>query len=165
MTKKYWQILLTEWRKLGRDGFTIPFIVGSQKFLGDTHEVQDIKELITDIIQNEELVVCIKYCWTTEDIVLEILYESKKLPGYFPPYMGATQSRLFLTQFLKDLGTDCESIISSFIEKYQNYIDKGEFSKNDRQRGDYLPVETIFIKKSFANLIASCLRNSPTSNC
>lgn len=156
---------MTEWRKLGRDGFTIPFIVGSQKFLGETNEVQDIKELITDIIQNEELVVCIKYCWTTDDIVLEILYEKKKLVGYFPPYMGAIQSKLFLTSFIKDLGTDCESIISSFIEKYQNYIDKGEFSKNERHRGDYLPEETIFIKKSFANLIASCLVNSATSNC
>ena len=153
MTKKYWQILLTEWRKLGRDGFTIPFIIGSQKFLGDTYEVQDIKALITDIIQNEELVVCIKYCMTTEDIVLEILDERKNLPGYFPPYLGADQSKLFLTSFLKDLGSDCELIISSFIEKYQKYIDKEEFSKNDRQRGDYLPEETIFIKKSFANLI------------
>jgi len=153
MKKKYWQILLTEWRNLGRDGFTIPFIIGSQKFLGDTHEVQDIKALITDIIQNEEIVVCIKYCWTTEDIVLEILDERKKLIGYFPSYMGAIQSKLFLTSFFKDLGTDCESIILSFIEKYQNYIDNGQFSKNDRQRGDYLPEETIFIKKSFANLI------------
>lgn len=153
MTKKYWQILLAEWRKLGRDGFTIPFIIGSQKFLADTHEVQDIRALITDIIHNEELVVCIKYCMTTEDIILEILDERKRLRGYFPPYMGAIQSKLFLISFIKDLGADCESIISSFIERYQNYIDKGEFSKNDRQRGDYLPEEAIFIKKSFAHLI------------
>jgi len=54
----------------------------------------------------------------------------------------------------KDIGKDCESIISSLIERHQNHIVKEEFSKNDDgQRGDYLPEEILFIKKSFANLI------------
>jgi hypothetical protein len=155
MKLEYWKILLTEWRNCGRDGFTIPFILGSQQYLPETHEKQDLKALFLDIIRNNGVPIYIKYCLTTEDIVLEIKDERKNLPGYFPTFNGLDQSNLFLTSLtvLNDLGIDCETIIETLADKYQPYIDKKEFSKNDRQRGNYSSDEIIFIKKSFTKYL------------
>ena len=149
---KYWQALLTEWRKDGRDGFTIPFIIGSQKYLGESPN-QDIETLIVSIIENEEQEIYLKYCITTEDIVLGIRDETKlSLKGYFPPFRdNTTQSKLFLTDYVNDLGENIETIISSLNDKYQHYIDDEEFSKNDRQRGDYSADEKQFIKRVFSD--------------
>ena len=152
MKLSYWLALLTEWRNLGRDGFTIPFIIGSQKYLPDTHKYQNIDELLINIIQNNTTPICIKYCITTEDIILEIFYERKQLVGQFPSFKGAKQTNLFLTSFLYDLGADCETVISTLSDRYQHYIDKGDFSLNDRHRGDYSEKEKKFIKSVYAKL-------------
>ncbi len=150
--QKYWLALLTEWRKNGRDGFTIPFIIGSQKYLSDNPK-QDIKALIMSIIKNEEQEIYLKYCFSIEDIVMGIRDDTKiLLQGHFPLFKDSnTQSKLFLTAFLNDLGENVETIISSLSDRYQNYIDKEEFSKNDRQRGDYSANESQFIRRVFSD--------------
>lgn len=61
------------------------------------------------------------------------------------------QTKLFLTQFLFDLGEDCETIISTLNDKYSSYIDNGEFSLNNRVRGNYNSEEKNFIKNVFSN--------------
>ena len=38
---KYWQTLLTEQKKKGKKGFTIPYIIGSQNYLPDNFTLQD----------------------------------------------------------------------------------------------------------------------------
>lgn len=149
--QNYWQALLTEWRKKGRDGFTIPFIIGIKKYLEENQIKQNIEELILDIINNGSLQVYLKYCITTEDIVLGIRDETKlNLQGSFPSFSNSTtQSFLFLTSFLNDLGSDVEIIISSLVEKYQQYINAGQFSKFDRKRENFQPDELEFINSVF----------------
>jgi hypothetical protein len=150
--QNYWKALLIEWRKEGRDGFTIPFIIGSQKYLIESPR-QDIETLIVSIIENEEQECYLKYCITTEDIVLGIKDETKlSLRGYFPPFRDdAIQTKLFLTDYVSDLGKNIETIISSLSERYQHFIDRGEYSKNDRQRGNYSADEKQFIKRVFSD--------------
>ena len=46
--KKYWEILLEKQRERGKDGLTIPFIIGSQNYLSYNHHHQNITELIYD---------------------------------------------------------------------------------------------------------------------
>lgn len=145
----YWFALLNEWRLKNKDGFTIPFIIGSQKYLHTSHSTQSIEELLTDILLSDTATICIKYCITTEDIILEILDEKKNLIGVFPSYKGQSQTKLFLTQFLYDLGEDCETIIATLSDRYSGYIKNGEYSLNDRQRGDYCSNEKDFIKEVF----------------
>lgn len=149
--QNYWQALLIEWRKKGRDGFTIPFIIGSQEYLAENYIKQDIEELLLDITNNGSLQVYIKYCITTEDIVLGVRDETKlNLQGSFPSFSNSTtQSYLFLTAFLNDLGSDVETIISSLVEKYQQYIDARQFSKFDRKREYFQPNEIEFIQSVF----------------
>lgn len=152
MESEYWKTLLLEWKRKGKSGFTIPFIIGSQQFLPLKHKQQDIKGLIKDIANNTDTLVVIKYCINTEDIILEIKENIEYFPGFFPTIQNNQQDKLFLTSphILNDLGKSCESIITRFIERYQIHIDKGRFSKYDRERNDYLPEEKEFIKRAFS---------------
>lgn len=152
MKTKYWFNLLWEWQKIGNKGFTIPFLVGSQKYLSDNSKLQDVKELLLDIIYSETPPIRIKYCITTKDIILEIQDECKIQYGDFPLFKGESQSKLFLTSFLQDLGENCEMIIEALDIRYSDFIKNGEYSINDGQRGDYLPEEVAFIKGVFSKL-------------
>jgi hypothetical protein len=68
-TEYYWERLLREWRKQGRDGFSIPFVIGSQKCLPASHKIQGIGDLIMDIALNQHCSVYILYCNTIQDII------------------------------------------------------------------------------------------------
>ena len=148
---KYWQKLLVNWRqKEKRDGFTIPYIVGSQKYLNNKNDIQDVKDLIFDIAGDNSEEVYIKYCVSTGDLILGIYDASKAhIPGRYLPYEDGTESNLFLTDFSKDLGSTVEEVSSELYERYQKYIDAEEYSKNGRERGDYESHESDFIKDCF----------------
>ena len=142
---KYWEILLTKWRNEERDGFTIPFIIGSQKVINKT-EKQTISELIIDIVNNSNQEIYIGYCINIIDLILGIRDLSKKRKrGYFPKYNKKQQSKLFVTNFVKDLGPDIETIIEELTNRYSNRILNKEFSINDRICGDYSISEKEFI--------------------
>ncbi|MCU0421657.1 MAG: hypothetical protein MUC81_02510 [Bacteroidia bacterium] len=149
---QYWEALLIKWRSKGRDGLTVPFIVGSQQFLPNTHRSQNIEDLLVDIIVRNRLKVTIKYCITIEDIILEAYDPNKELAGTFPSFRGMSQQNLFLTKFLDNLGRNCEEVISSLSEKYTDLIQRNEVSKNNRIRGDYEPNEKYFIRECFSTL-------------
>jgi hypothetical protein len=51
---KYWEQLLLSQRNRGKNGLTIPFIIGSQNFL-NTDKKDNIEELILDILKNSLL--------------------------------------------------------------------------------------------------------------
>ena len=148
---KYWQKLLIQWReKEKRDGFTIPYIVGSQKYLNDKNDIQNAKDLILDIATNDLVEVYIKYCLSTGDLILGIYDASKAhIPGKYLPFENGKKSSLFLTDFSKDLGDTVEEVSSELHERYQKYIDAKEYSKNGRERGDYESHETDFIVDCF----------------
>ena len=151
MGQKYWHKLLTQWRRDGRDGFTIPYIIGSQKYLPASHVNQNIDQLVIDIVSNREDEIYIKYCITTQDIILGIRDETKiNIPGVFPPFNGTPQSKLFLTSFLTDLGNNVETIILKLKDRYDGYIDSEKVSINDRIRGYYLEEEINFIKSCYS---------------
>jgi|GEM_PF-1564574 len=148
---RYWNTILSEWRNKGRDGFTLPFIIGAQKYLKRDTQHQHIADLLTDIVQSKDLKVYLKYCITTEEIILGMYDENgNNLKGTFPNHKGYSQNQLFLTFFLDNLGKDVEEIIQSLTDRYQGRINKGEFSKHkDRSWGDFEGEEITFIQSSF----------------
>jgi hypothetical protein len=146
---KYWEQLLVEWRTLGRDGLTIPYIIGSQQFLPSTHKAQNIEVLLLDISTNKGCEVYITYCMNINEIILGIRDQSKtKIAGHFPPLNGDNQQKLFLTNVVSNLGDNVESIITSLMERYQEKIDREKFSKRGDEWGDYSTSEKEFIMNS-----------------
>ncbi len=149
---KYWQKLLIKWRdKEKRDGFTIPYIIGSQKYLRENIEIQDAEDLILDIAREDSTEIYIKYCVSTGDLILGIYDESKaSIPGKYLLFKNGKESNLFLTDFSKNLGNNVEEVASELYDRYQKYIDAEQYSKNGGQRGDYEIVESDFIKDCFS---------------
>lgn len=152
MYKKYWQILLSEWREKKRNGLTIPFIIGSQKYLKVSTN-QDISKLLWDIAYSDDFEVYITYCTDVNDLILGVRDESKKnIVGKHLTFDNTLPSKFFLTKIVYDLGEDIQTIARELSERYQRFIEDGQFSVNDRVRGSYTEYEINFIKKSFSKL-------------
>lgn len=146
MNEKYWQKLLREWSAQGRDGFSITYIIGSQQYLPEHHSYQDIEELIIDIIETGDETILLRYCFNIGDLILEISDANTSNTNYFPTFCGFQQSVFKVSNFMDDLGDTTEELISILSERYQPYIDAGEVSINEGERGNYSPDEKIFIK-------------------
>ncbi|MBG6188418.1 hypothetical protein [Flavobacterium sp. CAN_S2] len=148
---KYWQKLLTQWReKEKRDGFTIPYIIGSQKYLKNNEYNQNVEDLILDVANENSTDIYIKYCASTGDLILGIRDETKTvIPGKFLKFENGKESNLFLTDFSKNLGNSVEEVALELYDRYQKYIDSEQYSKNGRERGDYEINESDFIKECF----------------
>lgn len=56
---------------------------------------------------------------------------------------------------MDDLGGTTEELIAILTERYQPYIDAGDVSINEGERGDYSPDEKIFIKGCFEDYFSS----------
>lgn len=150
MDKKYWQILLTEWRKQGNDGLTIPFILGSKQYCGNETGDLNVENLILDIAANSEFEVYLSYCMTIAQIVLGIRDESKhRNAGQFLTSTANTNSNLFVSKFLEDFDKDVISVSKELSNRYQYLIDKGSFSFNNREWGDFTSSEIAFIRSCF----------------
>ena len=151
MNQKYWQILLRSWRRQGRDGFSIPYVIGSQLYLPATHSMQTIGDLISDIVENNGETILLKYCFGIGDLILEIRDESNKnIPGRFPPFKKSTQSSLYVSNFIDDLGDSIEEMIPILTERYQPHLDAGSYSINEGKRGHYSLEEREFIRSCFS---------------
>ena len=150
MEHKYWQKLLIKWRENGRDGFSIPFIIGSQRYLPSGHKHQGIRELIVEMATNNQIEVYLKYCLTINDIILGVRDETKnQIPGFFPILNGCSQTGFFVTKFHSDLGNTTEEIIEALVDKYQDFIKNEEYSMNNRERGGFSGEEETFINECF----------------
>jgi len=124
---KYWELLLTKQRERGKDGLTLPFLIGSQGYLPETHIRQNIEDLIHDIIFSQTFETCIRYCMGTQTFIFEI--RKLKNSVYYPIYKNIEQSNLSVASFSKkDFGDNIDTLIDFLRETFQDKIDKGLFS-------------------------------------
>jgi len=143
---KYWMRLLKEWRTSGRTGLTIPYILGSQKYLPAEHETQSISDLLRDIGENTSTPLFLKYCMDVNDLILQtIIASNTNVIGFYPTYRSLPQTGLFVSEVSRTERTTIEKIIMSLEERYQVYIDRQEYSVNNGQRGDFTLTEKAFI--------------------
>lgn len=152
MEKKYWLVLLEKWRERKKDGFSIPFIIGSQKFLANKTYIQNVEDLILDIAK-DDVAIYITYCMNIDELIIGIKDDSKsRISGKFLELKNK-KTNLFQTSFVTNLGDDVESLIINLKEKYDKEILQEKFSKNNRTLGNYLESEITFIKECFNDLI------------
>jgi len=152
----YWQILLHKQKLRGKSGFTIPFIIGCQRFFTNNVDKQNIEQLLVSILSNSKFTITLRYCIDIKEIILEI--SNPMTPVYFPKYNGMDQRGLSVSTFNTDLGETCESIIRELENRYLFRIINNEFSVqiNDSGRdsiwGDYTESEIHFIKDCISNV-------------
>lgn len=124
---KYWELLLTKQRERGKDGLTLPFLIGSQNYLPETHFKQSIEDIVLDITTSETFETCIRYCTGTQTFIFEI--RKPKNSVYYPIYQNAEQSNLSVATFhKKDFGDSIDSLIDFLNENFQDKIDAGHYS-------------------------------------
>lgn len=153
--KKYWEILLEEHRRKGKDGLTIPFIIGSQNYLPKNKYRQNISELVYDIISSNIFEICIRYCVGTNTFIMEIRKE--KNVCYFPKTNNKEQNKLSVGIFHKDdFGESIEGLIENLIEKFQEPIDNETYSaeSNTYER----TVKWNEFSKEDKNFIEECFK-------
>ena len=67
---KYWEILLREQRERGKSGLTIPFIIGSQRYLpAESLKQQTISDLIVDISKSNTFETNLRYCTDVHTLI------------------------------------------------------------------------------------------------
>ncbi len=155
---KYWEILLQEQRERGKSGLTIPFLIGSQRYLHfKNYKEQTITELIVDISQNNSFETCLRYCMGAQTLIFEI--RKTKNAVYFPKYKGVEQQNLSVGRSFDHLGDSLEKIINELDSRFQEPVNKELFSAEPNVDGrtvlwkEYTENEDIpFIKNSFEKL-------------
>ena len=155
---KYWEILLREQREKGKSGLTIPFIIGSQRYLrAESLKEQTISDLIVEISKNDSFERNLRYCMDVQTLIFEI--RKAKNAVFFPKYNNITQKNLSVAVSFDNLGNSLEEIISELESKFQEPIAKGLFSAKpnaDRRTvvwKEYAKDEDIpFIKNAFHKL-------------
>ncbi|WP_158618336.1 hypothetical protein [Flavobacterium bomense] len=151
---KYWEILLKKHRDKGKDGLTIPFIIGSQNYLPNNSYKQNISELIYDIVSSNLFEICIRFCMGTNTFIAEIRKERNVC--YFPKINNNEQNKLSVGIYHKnDFGESIKELIENLIEKFQNPIDNKTYSAepNTNERtakwNKFSAEDKIFIKECF----------------
>lgn len=150
---KYWEILLTKHRERGKDGLTIPFLIGSQQYL-KSDEIQDIPGLINEMANRENFETCIRYCMGIQTLIAEIRKPKNEVFYVIGSNTESTNLSIGIS-FKEDLGENLDSIIKTLVDKFQPRIDSGLYSAEpnvDQRRANwqkYSEEDIQFIKNSF----------------
>lgn len=146
----YWHKLLTEWRKNEGNGFTLPFIIGSQKYLNlkSSHQ-QNIAAIISEMAINPYDEISIAYCTDIKQIIFGIRDASKQnVVGEFIQ-SNNVDTKLFRNKIVDDLPIDLDQLIVELTERFQHYIDQKEYSVNNLEWTEFTYEEKKFISACF----------------
>ncbi|MBK8628162.1 MAG: hypothetical protein IPN86_22180 [Saprospiraceae bacterium] len=148
---KFWEILLLEWQKKGRRGFTIPFIIGSYKNFNDS--LFSVEELIKEIVKRSHFEVSMTICPDLGTIILtkNILPDNN---SFFPTINGKEQNGLSINRILFPHTSDINDIILDLEEKFFDCISDSEYSASykDGRSPEWRPFDTddrSFIEQSY----------------
>ncbi len=155
---KYWEVLLQNHRGNGKDGLTIPFLIGSQNYLPTSSKLQTISELIKEMVSHHSFEKCLRYCLGTQTFIIEI--SKGKNAVYYPKINEEEQSNFSVGLFYrKDFTDNIDSLIQELESKFQEPIDDGLFSAepNVDSRSvnwtQFTEKDILFIKNAFKPFI------------
>jgi hypothetical protein len=154
---KYWNVLLKKQREQGKDGLTLPYLIGSQNYLTGNFQRHGITELIEDILSDDLFEVNVRYCMNICALIFEI--KKDKNVAYFPAFNGKKQDRLSISISLRDeIGETVNSLTSVLTEMYQDKINQNLFSAkphpNERSAlwNKFSTEDETFIRECFRHL-------------
>lgn len=154
---KYWETLLQKQREIGKNGLTIPFLIGSQNYLPKSSHKQTIRELIEDMIKNDSFEKCLRYCIGTQTFIIEV--RKGKNAVYYPKINEQDQLNFSVGLHHRNDFTDhIDELIKELIHRFQEPIDNEIFSAEPNVDGrsanwnKFSDKNISFIKDSFMAL-------------
>lgn len=149
---QYWEKLLVAWREQGRNGLTIPFLIGSQQYLPNAWIHSTPSELLTDVVQQASHKVFLTYCMDIKGLILGIKEgQHGEIAGYYPTFKTQYQHRLYVSSFLANHGKSVESVSAALDESLQDQIDSQTYSSSETGKRPYNNLETAFIVSTFSS--------------
>lgn len=154
---KYWEILLYRQQERKRDGLTLPFLIGSQKYLANTYTRQSIEDLILEMTLKNSFESCVRFCLGTQTFIFEI--RKTKNSVYFPTVNQNIQQGLSIVSFHKaDFGDTVEELIAKMDNDFREEIAKENFSAKSNIYGrapkwnKFSDEDELFIKECFSTI-------------
>lgn len=150
---EYWEILLLKHRERGKDGLTIPFLIGSQKYLCNNPN-QDIAGLINSMATSTAFETCIRYCMGTQTMIAEIR-KQKNMVYYVQSPTGEPTNLSIGIMSKDDLGDNIVQLSESLADKFQDAIEAERFSAEPNVDGrsvhwrEFTFEDIQFIEDSF----------------
>ncbi|WAC39239.1 hypothetical protein [Pedobacter sp. SL55] len=149
---KYWEILLIKQQERGKDGLTIPFLIGSQKYFSS--EVSyNINSLIQEMAISKTFETCIRYCMGTQTLIAEVRKE-KNAVYYVKDNQEVTNISIGVMS-KGDLGLELDQVIENLIDKFLIPIKDNQFSAEPNVNGrcvkwnKFSTQDIQFIRDSF----------------
>lgn len=155
MHMKYWEVLLVKQRERGKDGLTIPFLIGSQQYASSKLNY-GINSLIQDMAASKTFETCIRYCMGTQTLIAEI--RKTKNAVYYVQNNGELTNISIGIMSKADLGLEIDQVIENLIDKFQTPIQANQFSAEPNVNGrcvnwkEFSTEDIQFIKESFSLL-------------
>lgn len=130
-SKKYWYKLLKHFdnKNYFQNGLTLPFIIGSRKYIDPATKLQNIREIIVDFNTSGFFINVLK-CDTIGEYVFRI-----SDCGDEKIYRTLDNFVITDSSFMVHLNT--EGIIKLLEKEYNKYIKDGKFSKTNGIWGPY----------------------------
>lgn len=146
----YWYKLILHWVKvLGREGLTIPFIIGAKSLVSIGNEVtkKSISDLFSEI-KNSDIknTITLSYCDTIGEYVLGINNPNSPKVGSNIKNQNTGKTTLITTTGIEVLGKSLDEISDSLVERYLLCLQQGEYSKIDLKWAKYSDSEIKMIK-------------------
>jgi hypothetical protein len=154
---KYWEILLIKQKERDKKGLTLPFLIGSQKYLPSHYQTQNIRDLIIEMTNKNSFETCLRFCTSTQSFIFEIRNPENNV--YFPKINQNEQNGLSVSLFDKiNFGETIDVMIEKLEEIFQKPIKDGKFSAESNVEGrsadwrSFTFEDIKFINDSFEKL-------------
>jgi hypothetical protein len=114
------------------NGLTIPFLLGATSIISPEDEILSVEEFVSEIIDESlPIKISIQSCGNIGEYVIGIF--DKESPAELYTNFG----NLYITDSSFSKTDTIDTIRKVLVDDYQNKIDDGLFSMNDREWGNY----------------------------
>jgi len=144
----WWYMLLTAWRNKGKNGLTLPFLIGSQRYLHNVDSLS-IKDLITEMASSAKTQVILTHCIDINELIFCVRDENNnQLGGNFVRLEKGLRGSLYVSKIV-DIYNQNDLIIH-LEDRYKHLIENNRFSKVDYNEWGYFTENDVdFIAKTF----------------
>jgi hypothetical protein len=151
----YWHKLISYWVRIKRrNGLTLPFIIGAEKFdklSGDTAPMS-VQELLSEIINsNTDDIVTLLYCDNIGDYVLGLNNSSNPMDGTKVINVQTKRVTLIATLGTKILGNTTADITAALTKKYSDCLTSKKYSLINFQWADFDEGDIKMINEALKN--------------
>jgi hypothetical protein len=151
----YWYKLISYWVIVkGRNGLTIPFILGSKQYAHENNllEENSVLGLLTEIINSDlDSTFILLYCDNIGEYVLGIKNQRSQINGLEIKSKAQNKITLLATLSTQILGTNINDITNSLTTNYSDCLKNKRYSFINSKWTEFSDADIKMIKEALEN--------------